>query len=63
MAGFAQRWVFVANGAGDFRTVTAKLSEVVAENRVRLQVETVTWSRGSGRFVTDQVDHTNRFEV
>ncbi len=51
--------VFVANGAGDFRTVTAKLSEVVAEKCVPLQVETIAWSHGAGRFVIDQVDHAN----
>jgi pimeloyl-ACP methyl ester carboxylesterase len=51
--------VFVANGAGDFRTITASLSEVVAERRVPLPVETVTWSRGSGRYVADQIDHAN----
>ncbi len=51
---------FVANGSGDFRTVTANLSQVVAEQRVPLQVETVTWSRGRGRYVIDHVDHANQ---
>src|SRR4051812_46452722 len=43
--------VFVANGSGDYRTVTANLSPVVAEQRLPLQIETVTWSHGYGRYV------------
>jgi hypothetical protein len=33
--------VFVANGAGDFRTVTRNLTEFVAETGTPLQIETV----------------------
>jgi pimeloyl-ACP methyl ester carboxylesterase len=52
--------VFVANGSGDLSTVTANLNEVVAEQRVPLQVETVPWSHGYGRYVIDHVDHANQ---
>jgi pimeloyl-ACP methyl ester carboxylesterase len=55
-----QAVVFVANGSGDFRTVTANLSKVVAEQRLPLQIETATWSHGYGRYVTDHVDHANQ---
>jgi pimeloyl-ACP methyl ester carboxylesterase len=51
--------VFVANGSGDFRTVSANLGEVVAEISPPLQVETFVWSHGYGRYVTDHVDHAN----
>jgi pimeloyl-ACP methyl ester carboxylesterase len=52
--------VFVANGSGDFRTVTANLTDVVVQQRVPLQVETVSWSHGYGRYVIDHVDHANQ---
>src|SRR2546421_9692555 len=45
--------VFVANGSGDFRTVSANLGQVVAQTGAPLQIETVLWSRGYGRYVTD----------
>jgi pimeloyl-ACP methyl ester carboxylesterase len=51
--------VFVANGSGDFRIVTANLSRVVAETATPLRVETLVWSHGYGRYVTDHVDHAN----
>jgi pimeloyl-ACP methyl ester carboxylesterase len=51
--------VFVANGSGDFRTVTASLGQVVAETAAPLRIETVLWSHGFGRYVTDHVDHFN----
>ena len=38
--------VFVANGSGDFRTVSTNLSRVVAETGTPLQIETVAWSHG-----------------
>jgi pimeloyl-ACP methyl ester carboxylesterase len=52
--------VFVANGSGDFRTVTANLTDVIAEQCVPLQIETVLWSHGYGRYVIDHVDHANQ---
>ena len=49
--------VFVANGSGDFRTVSTNLSRVVAETGTPLQIETVAWSHGYGRYLVDHVDH------
>ena len=51
--------VFVANGSGDYRTLSANLSQVVAETATPLQVETVTWSHGRWRFLADHLDHGN----
>jgi pimeloyl-ACP methyl ester carboxylesterase len=51
--------VFVANGAGDYRTVSENLGEAVAQAHAPLQIETVAWSRGYGRSIADQVDHEN----
>jgi pimeloyl-ACP methyl ester carboxylesterase len=51
--------VFIANGAGDVRALTHNLTQVVAEACLPLQVETVPWSRGHGRYIADQVDHGN----
>jgi pimeloyl-ACP methyl ester carboxylesterase len=51
--------VFIANGSGDFRSVTANLCRVVAETAAPLQVETFVWSHGYGRYVSDHVDHAN----
>jgi pimeloyl-ACP methyl ester carboxylesterase len=54
--------VFVANGAGDFRTVTENLGKVIAETGTPLEVETLPWSRGYRRYIADQVDHANHLE-
>jgi pimeloyl-ACP methyl ester carboxylesterase len=51
--------VFVANGSGDFRTVSTNLGRVVAETSTPLQIETMPWSRGFCRYVTDHVNHAN----
>jgi pimeloyl-ACP methyl ester carboxylesterase len=51
--------VFVANGSGDFRTVSRNLGQVLAETNTPLQIETVLWSHGYGRYITDHVDHAN----
>jgi pimeloyl-ACP methyl ester carboxylesterase len=51
--------VLVANGSGDFRTVSTNLERVVAEARAPLVVDTFVWSHGRGRYVTDHVDHAN----
>jgi pimeloyl-ACP methyl ester carboxylesterase len=51
--------VFVANGSGDFRTVSTNLSRVVAETGTPLQIETVAWSHGYGRYIADHTDHDN----
>ena len=50
---------FVANGSGDFRTVSANLGQVVAQTGAPLQIETVRWSHGYGRYVSDHLDHAN----
>jgi pimeloyl-ACP methyl ester carboxylesterase len=54
--------VFVANGSGDFRTVSRNLSQVVAETGAPLQIETYVWSHGYGRYVIDHVDHDNHLD-
>jgi pimeloyl-ACP methyl ester carboxylesterase len=51
--------VFVANGSGDIRSVSANLSNVIAETGAPLQLETCPWSHGWGRFLADQTDHAN----
>jgi pimeloyl-ACP methyl ester carboxylesterase len=51
--------VFVANGSGDFRTVSTNLCQAVADATAPLQVETFVWSRGYGRYVLDHTDHAN----
>ncbi|PWT85882.1 MAG: hypothetical protein C5B58_02345 [Acidobacteria bacterium] len=51
--------VFIANGAGDYRTVTENLTQVVSEASLPLQLQTVCWSRGFRRYVLDEVDHDN----
>ena len=54
--------VFVANGSGDFRTVSTNLGRVVAETSAPLQVETVPWSHGFCRYVTDHLGHDNHVQ-
>lgn len=51
--------VFVANGSGDFHTVSTNLSRVIAETNTPLHVETVCWSLGFGRYLSDHVSHGN----
>jgi pimeloyl-ACP methyl ester carboxylesterase len=51
--------VFVANGSGDYRSVSANLSQVVTETATQLQIETVPWSHGRWRFLADHLDHSN----
>jgi hypothetical protein len=43
--------VFVANGAGDSRTVSNNLTAAAAQAHAPLQIETVAWSRGYRREV------------
>jgi pimeloyl-ACP methyl ester carboxylesterase len=54
--------VFVANGSGDFRTVSRNLSQVVAETAAPLQIETCAWSHGYLRYAFDHIDHSNQLE-
>jgi pimeloyl-ACP methyl ester carboxylesterase len=51
--------VFVADGAGDFQTVSESLRQVVAETSAPLRIETVLWSHGYRRYLLDQLDHEN----
>jgi pimeloyl-ACP methyl ester carboxylesterase len=51
--------VFVANGSGDFRSLSTNLGQVVTETATPLQVETMPWSHGRGRFLADHLDHCN----
>jgi pimeloyl-ACP methyl ester carboxylesterase len=51
--------VFVANGSGNFPTVSTSLCQAVAETAAPLQVETFVWSHGYGRYVIDHLDHAN----
>jgi pimeloyl-ACP methyl ester carboxylesterase len=50
---------FVANGSGDFHTVSRNLSRVVADTSTPMEVVTVLWSRGRGRYIADHVGHAN----
>ena len=54
--------VFVANGSGDFRTLSTNLGRVVAETSTPLQIETVPWSHGYCRYISDHVDHANHLQ-
>ncbi len=49
--------VFIANGSGDIRSVTAGLETAVAEAGLPLEVETFVWSHGFGRYLADHIDH------
>jgi hypothetical protein len=51
--------VFVANGSGDLRNLSANLSHVVTETATPLQIETMPWSHGRWRFLADHLDHGN----
>jgi pimeloyl-ACP methyl ester carboxylesterase len=51
--------VFVANGSGDFRTVSTNLCQVVTQTCTPLEVQTFVWSLGYGRYMSDHVNHTN----
>jgi pimeloyl-ACP methyl ester carboxylesterase len=51
--------VFVANGSGDFQTVSTNLNKAVADTGTPLQIETFDWSHGYGRYVIDHTDHAN----
>lgn len=51
--------VFVANGAGDSRSLSQGLAKVFTDKGVPLQIRTIDWSLGYRRYVADQVDHAN----
>src|SRR5438105_3982337 len=54
--------VLVANGSGDFRTVSIPLRQAVQEARLPLCVEAFLWSHGFCRYVTDHVDHARHLD-
>jgi pimeloyl-ACP methyl ester carboxylesterase len=51
--------VFVANGSGDFHTVSQNLMQAIAETSSPLEIETFTWSLGYGRYLFDHISHDN----
>jgi pimeloyl-ACP methyl ester carboxylesterase len=51
--------VLVADGAGDFRDLSAHLQGAILEAAMPLTVQTFAWSRGRGRILADQTDHGN----
>jgi pimeloyl-ACP methyl ester carboxylesterase len=51
--------VFVANGSGDFQTVSNNLEQVFEESSTPLEINTFTWSHGYGRYAWDHIDHCN----
>ena len=51
--------VFVANGAGDFYTLSKGLTLAAAQSHLPLQIETVDWSLGRRRYLADHIDHDN----
>ena len=55
----AETIAFVANGAGDFHTLSENLTRVVAQTHTSLQIETVDWSLGRRRYLVDHIDHAN----
>src|SRR5687767_4366858 len=46
--------VFVADGAGNFQAASMHLRDVVACDRLPIDVRTFEWSHGYGRIVADQ---------
>jgi len=48
--------VFVADGAGDFQLTSTALRQVIAEDGLPIDIQTVDWSHGWGRVISDQVD-------
>lgn len=51
--------VIVADGAGDFRDLSANINGAILETCTPLHVETFVWSHGYRRYVADQIDHDN----
>jgi pimeloyl-ACP methyl ester carboxylesterase len=54
--------VFVANGSGDFQTVSENLTQVFEASGTPLDIATFAWSHGYGRMLLDHVDHCNHLE-
>lgn len=52
--------VLVANGSGDSGRLSSNLAQVAANSEAPLEVEPFVWSHGSGRSLTDHLDHDNQ---
>jgi pimeloyl-ACP methyl ester carboxylesterase len=52
--------VIVANGSGDFRTISTRLGQLIQEEKLPLCLETFVWSHGLGRFISDHTNHKNQ---
>jgi pimeloyl-ACP methyl ester carboxylesterase len=55
--------IFVANGAGDFRVCSKSLHTAVEAEHLPLCIQTVTWSHGFGRIISDQLGHRHAREA
>jgi pimeloyl-ACP methyl ester carboxylesterase len=51
--------IFVADGAGNFRATSLSLQQVVAQQRVGLQVRPFLWSHGCPRVLADHTDYAH----
>jgi pimeloyl-ACP methyl ester carboxylesterase len=54
--GYERGVIFSIDGAGGFEATSASLRETVRATGLPLRVETVSWSHGYGRSISDQVD-------
>lgn len=54
--------VFVADGAGDFRAASKALRQAVDEEHLPLDIESVPWSHGYCRILSDQIDRGNALQ-
>jgi pimeloyl-ACP methyl ester carboxylesterase len=50
----------VANGSGDASTLSGNLAQIAASAEPSLRIEPFVWSHGSGRSITDHLDHDNQ---
>src|SRR5262245_43942256 len=51
--------IYVANGAGDYRSLSEHMSALVSRSGAPWEVETFAWSHGARRVLADQMDHEN----
>jgi pimeloyl-ACP methyl ester carboxylesterase len=54
--GYERGVIFSIDGAGGFEASSASLRETVRATGIPLRVETVSWSHGYGRSISDQID-------
>jgi pimeloyl-ACP methyl ester carboxylesterase len=55
--------IFIANGAGDFRVCSKSLQAAVNAEHLPLCIQTVAWSHGFGRILSDQLGHRHAREA